>query len=257
MDGWSKRTQVPRTLFGRFTALWPRATLDHGHTSGACIREITLMSSQASVQSVDALKELRVALALFGDDVLAALGGVEMEAKRTAQWLQHDRRMYWQDQIKRRREAVAQAQAEVFRRKLQKTADNTPAMSEQKELLRRAEASLHEAELRAALVKKWEPALQQAILEYHGSIRRIKNLASGDVPRAVFALERMIDALEAYLRVAPPTLAGGASPLEAIVDSILTEDPPMAHGTGAPEPAASSGETAGAPADPTEVDAPQ
>ncbi|MDR3635678.1 MAG: hypothetical protein P4L84_17885 [Isosphaeraceae bacterium] len=182
------------------------------------------MSSQASVQSVDALKEFRVALALFADDVLGALGGVEMEAKRTAQWLQHDRRTYWQDQIKRRREAVSQAQAEVFRRKLQKTADNTPAMSEQKEVLRRAEASLHEAELRAAQVKKWEPALQHAILEYHGSIRRIKDLASGDVPRAVFALERMIDALEAYFRVAPPSGAGGPSPLESIVDSILAAE---------------------------------
>jgi hypothetical protein len=196
------------------------------------------MSSQASVQSVDALKELRVALALFGDDVLAALGAVEGEAKRTAQWLQHDRRMYWQDQIKRRRELVSQAQAEVFRRKLGKTADYTPAMSEQKELLRKAEAGLREAEARAALVKKWEPALQQAVLEYHGSIRRIKDLASGDVPRALIALGCMIDALEAYLHVAPPGAAGGPSPLESIVDSVFAED--------------GNAEDAGAPQAPTE-----
>lgn len=210
------------------------------------------MSSQASVQSVEALKEFRVALALFGDDVLAALGGVEMEAKRTAQWLQHDRRMFWQEQIKRRRELVSQAQAEVFRRKLQKTADNTPAMSEQKELLRRAEASLQEAEQRAARVKKWEPALQHAILEYHGSIRRIKDLASGDVPRAVYALERMIDALEAYFRVAPPTTGGGggASPLESIVDAILAED--AAPGAGSPETASAQ---PAAPARDTETEA--
>lgn len=194
----------------------------------------TLMSSQAAVHSVEALKEFRVALALFGDDVLAALGAVEMEAKRTAQWLQHDRRMYWQDQLKRRREQVAQAKAEVFRRKLAKTPEYSPAMSEQKELLRRAEASLQDAERRAAQVKKWEPALQQAILEYHGSIRRIKGLASGDVPRAMFALERMVDALEAYLRVAPPSGLGGASPLEAIVDDLFAADANPPEGAVAP-----------------------
>ncbi len=189
------------------------------------------MSDQASVYSIDALKQFRVALALFGEESLGALGAVDMEAKRTLQWLQHDRRAYWQDQLKRRREMVAQAKAEVFRRKLAKTADYTPAMSEQKELLRRAEASLQDAEMRAALVKKWEHALQQVVLEYHGSIRRIKDLASGDVPRAMYALERMIEALEAYLRVAPPSGSGGVSPFDAIADTILgpsstTTEPP-------------------------------
>lgn len=213
--------------------------------SGVSDPGATLMSSQAAVHSVEALKEFRVALALFGDDVLAALGAVEMEAKRTAQWLQHDRRMYWQDQLKRRREQVAQAKAEVFRRKLAKTPEYTPAMSEQKELLRRAEASLQDAERRAAQVKKWEPALQQAVLEYHGSIRRIKDLAASDVPRAVFALERMIEALEAYLRVAPPSGTGGPSPLEAIADTLFVADMNPPEGAAAPATiSAESGATA-------------
>lgn len=182
------------------------------------------MSNQTGVHSIEALKDLRVALALFSEDALSALGAVEMEVRRTVQWLQHDRRMYWQDQIKRRREQVASAQAEVFRRQLAKRPDSSPSCSEQKELLRKAEASLREAEMRAAMVKKWEPALQQAVFEYHGSIRRIKDLASGDVPRGMAKLERMVDALEAYLRVAPPSGRGEVSPLEAIARTILDEE---------------------------------
>ena len=73
-------------------------------------------------------------------------------------------------------------------------------MSEQKENLRRAEASLQDAEKRLTLVRKWQPLLHQAVLEYHGSIQRIKDLAAGDVPRAVNLLTRIIDALEAYLQ---------------------------------------------------------
>ena len=125
--------------------------------------------------------------------------------RRTGQWLQQERPYYWQEQIKRRREQVAAAKAEVFRRKLQKTPDHHPSLSEPMEILRRAEASLQDAEKRLILVRKWQPLFHQAVLEYHGSIRRIKDLAASDVPRAVTVLTRMIDALEAYLRVAAPS----------------------------------------------------
>src|SRR5271165_1929842 len=98
------------------------------------------MSTQAEVHSIEALKDFRAVLALYSDDTLAALGAVEAEIRRTTQWLQQDRPVYWQDQLKRRREEVAAAKAEVFRRKLQKKPDYSPAMSEPLEVLRRAEA---------------------------------------------------------------------------------------------------------------------
>lgn len=202
------------------------------------------MSTQASVQSIQALKDFRVALALFAEDVLAALGGVDMELKRTVQWLQHDRRFYWQDQIKRRQEKVAQARAEVFRRQLMATPGYSPAYTEQKELLRVAEASLRDAEKRAVLVKKWEPALQHAILEYHASTRRITDLASGDVPTALVLLERLLDALEAYVRVAPPSGLSGPLPVESIAGPLLEAEVAMPAAETAPEPPATPPERA-------------
>jgi hypothetical protein len=184
------------------------------------------MSSQAVVQSIEALKDFRVALALYGEDTLAALGAVDAEVRRTVQWLHQDRPAYWQQQIKNRREQVAAAKAEVFRRKLAKTADHSPAMSEQMENLRRAEASLQDAERRIALVRKWQPLLQHAVLDYQASTRRIKDLAAGDVPRAVNLLGRIIDSLEAYIRVAlPSSLAtvSAATTAPAEFESIATE----------------------------------
>ena len=41
------------------------------------------MSSQADVRSIEALKEFRVALALYAEEALGALGAVKMEARRT------------------------------------------------------------------------------------------------------------------------------------------------------------------------------
>ncbi len=162
------------------------------------------MSSQAEVHSIDALKDFRTALALYSEDTLSALGAVEAEVRRTGQWLQQERPYYWQEQIKRRREQVASAKAEVFRRRLRKTPEYSPSLSEPMEILRRAEASLQDAEKRLLQVRKWQPLFYQAVLEYHGSIQRIKDLAASDVPRALTVLTRMIDALEAYLRVTPP-----------------------------------------------------
>jgi hypothetical protein len=174
------------------------------------------MSSQAAVHSIEALKDFRVALALYGEDTLAALGAIEAEVRRTVNWLQQERPYYWQEQIKRRREQVSLARAEVFRRQLQKRPDHTPAMSEQKENLRRAEASLQDAEKRLTLVRKWQPILQHAVLEYHASRQRLKDLTATDVPMAVNLLTRIIDALEAYLRIAPPPGAGAFAGVGAV-----------------------------------------
>ncbi len=191
------------------------------------------MSSQATVHSVEALKQFRAALALYADDTLAALGAVEAEVRRTVLWLEQNRPGYWHDQIKRRRELVSQAKGEVFRKKLQKRPDYTPPMSEQLENLRRAEASLQDAEKRLTLVRKWQPRLQQAVLEYHASVQRLKELAAADLPDAALLLGRIVDAIEGYLRVQPPTGAGvtqgasmgrASSEIEAIALQAIDED---------------------------------
>ncbi len=139
------------------------------------------MSSQAAVHSIDELKNLRVALALYGEDTLGTLGAVEAEVRRTLRWVEEERPVYWQEQIKRRREQVAMARSDVFRRNLQKRPDYNPAMSEQKEALRKAEASLQDAEKRLVLVRKWQPRLrtrrprisrERSAPERHGCRRR-------------------------------------------------------------------------------------
>jgi hypothetical protein len=180
-----------------------------GSAGRAAIPDLTMkashMSSKAAVHSIDELKNLRVALALYGEDTLGTLGAVEAEVRRTLRWVEEERPVYWQEQIKRRREQVSMARADVYRRNLQKRPDYNPAMSEQKEALRKAEASLQDAEKRLGLVRKWQPTLRHAVLDYHASVQRLKDMAAGDVPSAVNLLNRIIDALEAYLQVAPPT----------------------------------------------------
>jgi hypothetical protein len=204
------------------------------------------MSGSASVHSIEALKDFRAVLALYGDDTLAALGAVDAEVRRTTRWLAEDRPVYWQNQIKLRRERVAEAKAEVFRRKLQKTPDHSPSLAEPMELLRRAEAALLDAERRLVLVRKWQPRLQQAALEYQASTRRIKTMAAGEVPRAVGLLGRLVDALEAYLRVAPPAAPSGVpgrDGFDSVAAGVLDADDAEPERAPEPEPAPEAGGT--------------
>ena len=203
------------------------------------------MSSQTQVHSIEALREFRAALALYGEDVLAALGAADAEIRRTAQWLQQDRPYYWQEQIKRRRERVAAARADLFRLKLQKTPEHHPSLAEPKERLRLAEAALRDAEHRLTATRKWQPAFQQAVIEFHGSVQRLKDLAASDVPRAMDLLARIVDALEAYRSIQPPAGGDPAAPTEGIsraapeweavaVEVLAQEAPPASGGEESP-----------------------
>jgi hypothetical protein len=193
----------------------------------------TPMSSQATVHSVEALKALRGALSLYGEDTLAALGAVAGEVRRTTLWLEQNRPAYWHEQIKRRREEVSIAKGEVFRKKLQKRPDYTPPMSEQMENLRKAEAALQDAEKRLMMVRKWQPRFQHAVLEFHATVQRLKDIAATDVPNAALLLGRIVESLEAYLRVQPPSGTGlgpdespsRATPeMEAIATRAIVDD---------------------------------
>jgi hypothetical protein len=163
------------------------------------------MSSQIAVNSIDSLKDLRVALALYGEDTLGALGAITAEVRRTNIWLHQEQPAFWQEQIKRRRERLSSAKAELFRKQLSQSSSSGRSQTEQVENVRRAEAHLVDAEKRLVMTRKWQGQFQQVVLEYHASVRRIKSLAAGEVPGGVNLLSRLIDALEAYLSVSVPS----------------------------------------------------
>ena len=200
------------------------------------------MSSQIAVNSIESLKDLRVALALYGEDTLGALGAITAEVRRTNIWLHQEQPAFWHDQIKRRRERLSSAKAELFRKQLSQSSSSGRSQTEQVENVRRAEAHLVDAEKRLIVTRKWQGQFQQVVLEYHASVRRIKSLAAGEVPGGVNLLSRLIDALEAYLSVAVPsgsTIAESTSTAPAqfqVIASKMIEAEPAAKELDAEEP---------------------
>jgi hypothetical protein len=169
------------------------------------------MAQAAKVLSIQALKDFRVALINFAEEARNALGGVDMELKRMRNWLERDQLSYWQMQVKRRHEAMMMARTELYRRKLSQQGSDAVSDTEQKEALRDAQRRLHAAEEKVEVVKRLIPIFQHAMAEYGSHATPLVDHLSGGIDKSLGSLVKMVDSLEAYLAISPPT----APPVEA------------------------------------------
>lgn len=163
------------------------------------------MSLPVNVRSVEVLADFRAHLRQFGDDARNALAAAEMEINRMADWLANDRRLYWQGEIRRRRDDLAAAKAELNRKKTGNLLGNEGNLAEPKENVREATRRLEEAEQKLERVRRWAPQLQQAIMEYRGQSRPLADMVDGELEHSLGLLDRMIRALEEYAAGRPPT----------------------------------------------------
>jgi hypothetical protein len=164
------------------------------------------MSRAANVLSTQTLKDFKVTLVNFGEDARNALSGVDMELRRTRDWLERDQLGYWQAQVKRRQEEVMQARADLHKRKISQQGSDAVSDTEQKEALREATKKLRIAEEKVELIKKkLIPFLRHEIDEYHSHSQPLGDHLSGGFERAIAALEKMSIALESYLALRAPS----------------------------------------------------
>src|SRR5262249_6266361 len=163
------------------------------------------MSRSANVQSIQTLRDFKVAMVNFSEDARNALSGVEMDLRRMRDWLERDQLGYWQMQIKRRNEEVMQARADLHRRKISQQGSDAVSDSEQKEALREATRRLRFAEDKGALIRRLIPQLHHAIAEYHSHSQPLGDHLTGGFERSLNGLERMILSLEAYIATTAPS----------------------------------------------------
>ncbi len=163
------------------------------------------MSRTANVQSIQTLKDFKLAMIEFSEDARNALSGVDMDLRKMRDFLERDQLGYWQMQVKRRNEEVMQARSDLHRRKISQQGSDTVSDSEQKEALREATRRLRVAEDKVALIRKLIPQLHHAIAEYHSHSQPLGDHLSGGFERSLSVLERMVLALEAYVATTAPS----------------------------------------------------
>lgn len=159
------------------------------------------MSRSANITRLDVLREFRSALIKFGDEANACLEAMQSESLKGLQWLEHDRPAYWQAQLKRAFELVAQSRTALSTCQLQKVAGRTPACIEQKVAHRRARERQQYCEQQLKVVRKWNIAASHEVDEYRGRVTALRRCVDGDIPHMIGLLDRSIAALESYAGV--------------------------------------------------------
>lgn len=157
------------------------------------------MADAAKVGSIDAIREFREALGTFIEDARNALTSVEMENRRLNEWVKNTQRLFWLNEVKRRREKMNEIRGELHRRKLSGGGE-----TEAKEAVRIAKKKLQVAEEKVEIVKRAAPILQHAIDEYLGMARPLGDMLSGELEHCMALLDRMAEALEDYIRISSP-----------------------------------------------------
>ncbi|MGE3808300.1 MAG: hypothetical protein AB7K24_26870 [Gemmataceae bacterium] len=161
------------------------------------------MQHAAKVTSLEAVQEFRSALLGFGADTREALSANDMEIQRAAAWLDEQLR-FWKKEIHVRDEKLQTAKRNLQRKKMSKVMGRHPDCSEEEDIFELAKKRFQEAEQKLANCKRWIPQLQRAVEEYQGKARILGGMLEADLPRVSATLERKLDALDDYVRMAPP-----------------------------------------------------
>lgn len=161
------------------------------------------MKRTANVRSVEALTRFKAAMHEFADTAQLGLSEAHSGVQRTMSWLQQEQARHWQIQVRKRAEKVAQAKAELQRAQIS-SAENRSRCVEERKALEKAQRQLEEAEEKIKRVRYWCRTLERESHQFRGQTQHLATALERELPKNVARLERMIDSLEAYVKLAPP-----------------------------------------------------
>ena len=160
------------------------------------------MPDRARVTSIEAIEAFRNQLILFRDRAGRVLDEVSEHLTRTHNWLEHDRQIHWQNEIRRLQRQLEQRQQELFTAQLS-ALRGTP-LAEQM-AVQRARQALETAQDRARRVRFWQQQFEPRVQPLARQIEKLRNHLHQDLARALAYLTEVHRALAAYTEVPPDT----------------------------------------------------
>jgi hypothetical protein len=178
------------------------------------------MGQAARVTSIGVLDQTAVAMQRFRSEAAAVLDELQVQMQRALEWIRHDRKDYWAEELRRSWEGLTAArlqlqQAQVSRR----IAGREPACIDEKRALERAKRRLAMAEQKVQAVRHWTQVIERATDEFQQSRTQFATWLDSDLVQAVAALNRMSASLESYTSLAAPAVSDANTPPPAGVAS--------------------------------------
>ena len=189
----------------------------------------------ANVHSVDAIKDVRIALIQFQERATNAMGDLRQKIDRTVNWLELDRPNYWKEQERRAYDLVASTRVALETCRLRTVAGRRSDCIEEKKAFEKAKLRMEYVREKQQAVRKWMVQSGREANEYRARTSTFQRTLENDVPLMIAQLGRMIEAIESYSESKPASTTA-TTPVPAAVDSDPAEinaesNETMAEGT--------------------------
>ena len=162
------------------------------------------MTTQARVVATDAFESFRASLVAFQAKAHRCVEDASDEVRRTRGWLQHDQRLYWDGEIRRRAKLLDQAQQEL--RSVQFTGARDSSVMMRRAAVERTQQSLAEAEAKLKRVKDWGQKYDNNADPILKRLEGLRQYLDTDIPKATAYLRNAQMTLEEYAD-APPSIS--------------------------------------------------
>ena len=169
------------------------------------------MADRANVTSVEAIESFRANLIAYLGKTRPVLEDACDDVLRTRQWLQYDRRVHWENEFKRRRKKLEEAEQSLFSARIGNLREPTSA---EMAAVTRAKRALNEAEEKLRLVKKWTLEFDNRVQPLVKELEGLRTMLANDMPKAVAHLAQVVKMLDAYAGVKPAGVVTSTSPDE-------------------------------------------
>jgi hypothetical protein len=160
------------------------------------------MAAQAQVTSIESLESFRADLIIYLGQMLPALDEAGGEVMRMRHWIEVEQRGFWDDQLRRRRRKLEEAQGELFNKRISLMNDSCVLAQM---AVQRAQRAVAEAEQKIAALKKWGRELERLAEPLVKQVESLRGYLTTDLGMGVISLAEAIKSLDAYTQVAPPS----------------------------------------------------
>ena len=187
------------------------------------------MATRAKITSVEALESFRSNLIVYLSKARPTLDEVSDEVIRARVWLESDRRVHWEGQVRRLSQKLQDAQQAVFSADLSNLREVSAA---ERMAVQKAKRALDEAQTKLVLVKKWNRNFANEVMPIAKQLEKLQAVFATNLPEAISYLGQAARTLAEYSG-AVSAEAGRVTPVR---DGDASTQEGGAQGTDAPCP---------------------
>lgn len=162
------------------------------------------MSGPANIRAIPEVRRFRAAVQRFREEAGSGLESIGMELQRVTQWVEQDRPLYWQQQLRKAFDLVAATRIALQSCLMRGVGDRKPSCIEEKQAHEAAKRRLQHCHDQVERVKRWGVKLQHELDEFRGRMSGLRRIVDSEAAELCELLLKIAEVLESYADMTAP-----------------------------------------------------